>query len=133
MQVAISAALLVAAALVVRGLGQARSLNPGFAVEGRTLVSIALPVNRYDDARGLAFFESVSEKLRTVTGTDEVGLSLLQPLGDVMMMTTVRLKDQHDTVVPFQVVNAAYFDILRIPVVSGRNFTRGDADRHARS
>jgi hypothetical protein len=112
-------------------LGQARSLDPGFAVDGRTLVSIDLPVNRYDDARGLSFFENVSEKLRNITGTDEVGLSLIAPLGDVTMMTRFGVKNQRDTVVPFQLVNAAYFDVLKIPVVNGRNFMRGDADRNA--
>jgi predicted permease len=131
LQVAISAALLIAAALLVRGLGQARSLDPGFAVDGRTLVSVDLPVNRYDDARGLAFFENVSEKLRNATGTDEVGLSLLPPLGDVAMMTSLKVSNQRDAIERFQVVNGAYFDVLKIPVVSGRNFIRGDADRHS--
>jgi ABC-type lipoprotein release transport system permease subunit len=101
LQVAISATLLIAAALLVRGLGQARSL------------------------------ESISEKLRNATGTDEVGLSLLAPLGDVMMMTSFKVSNQRDAVVRFQVVNGAYFDVLKIPVVSGRNFIRGDADRHS--
>jgi predicted permease len=133
-QVAISATLLIAAGLLVRGLDQARSLDPGFAVDGRTIVSVDLPVNRYDDARGRAFFEDVSEKLRNMAGADEVGLSVLPPLGNVMMMTRFGVNgraDQRDTVLPLQVVNAAYFDVLRIPIVSGRNFSRGDAGHNA--
>jgi putative ABC transport system permease protein len=51
-QVAISVVLLAMAGLLIGALDRARTLDPGFETHRVTLVTIELPVNRYDDARG---------------------------------------------------------------------------------
>jgi macrolide transport system ATP-binding/permease protein len=129
-QVAISVVLLVGAGLLVHGLERSRSHDPGFTIAGVTLLSVDLPVNRYDFTRGRAFWADLTERLQPLAGSSAVGLSFFRPLSRGRNMTTFRLSGQNNaTPVLAQFVNAGYFETLGIPIVAGRNFTPADAGR----
>jgi macrolide transport system ATP-binding/permease protein len=129
-QVAISVVLLVGAGLLVRGLERSRSHDPGFAIRGVTLLSVDLPVNRYDLTRGRAFWADLTERLQPLAGSGPIGLCFFKPLSRGRNMTSFRLPGQNNgTPVTAQFVNAGYFEALSIPVVAGRNFTPADSGR----
>ncbi len=65
-QVAMSALLLVLAALLVRGLMSAHTVDRGFVTDGVLVTSVDLGSAGYSAARGLEFFE----QLRTRLGAD---------------------------------------------------------------
>jgi len=134
-QVALSVVLLVSAGLLVRGAQQAGSFDPGFAVNEVTAVSFELPPGTYDDARKRAFFADLTDALRTVPlGTlDAFGFATWEP--DFLRrgyQTPVRLPDQTPTQARTLTnvdVSPEYLNVLRIPIVAGRNFASSDAGR----
>ena len=66
-QVAVSVVLLVSAGLLVRGVQrQAGAFDPGFSVDGVTVVSFELPEGVYDRPRASAFFADLTERLRAL-------------------------------------------------------------------
>lgn len=131
-QVTISVVLLAAAGLLTRGLVHARQVDPGFQTSGVALVPVDLPTSQYNQARGEAFFTELAERLRPLSASGKVGMSMLAPLGSGRMAEGMQLPGQtsdRPTSVLYYRVNAEFFDALRIPVLTGRNFTPGDTAR----
>jgi predicted permease len=125
-QVAVSTVLLVAAALLVRGMDFARALDFGFRIDGVSAVAVTLPPNVYAPAAEAELFDAVVTR---VDATEPIGVSFLMPLGERHEFTGAACAGQN--FIRTQMVTPAYFDVLRIAVVEGRNFTRADAPRNA--
>lgn len=132
-QVAISITLLTAAGLVARGLQQARSQDPGFAIRDVSVVSIELPADTYDEHRVAGLMGELSSSLSRSRLASTYGMTMIPPLGRSRAMGGVRLpaEDRSKTrMALMHQVTSGYFDVLRIPVMIGRNFAEGDASRH---
>ena len=121
-QVAVSAALLVAAGLLVRGVDFARGVDFGFRIDGVSAVSVTLPPNVYGPAAEAELFDTA---LARFDDAAPVGVSFLMPLGERHEFTGAS-GCTNGGFVRTQLVNAAYFDVLQIPLVEGRNFVRAD-------
>jgi putative ABC transport system permease protein len=131
-QVAISVVLLASAGLLMRGIAHIGSINPGFNVDGITVVSLDLPVSAYDDKRGAIFVRDAVERVRALTRDGKVGVAAIPPLSEMRIFTGFKLAGSaKDESVLMQSVDAGYFEVLGIPVIAGRNFVPGDGDRHA--
>jgi predicted permease len=131
-QVAGSVILLVGAGLMVRGIQHARTLDPGFAVGGVASVSFDFPTTAYRTPRVAGFYRSLAEGLDALPGTRPFGFAEIEPLGTSKWYTGFRLPGQdesHEQTVLSNAVSAGYFQILRIPVVAGRNFEPADTGR----
>jgi predicted permease len=122
-QVAISVILLVGAGLLVRGIGRARTHDPGFAIEGIASVTLEFPANAYHGARMSAFYDQLSQGLEGV----RFGFTTLEPLGNSKNVEGMTLPNGQTAAVLHNSASARYFDVLRIPIVEGRNFTAADA------
>lgn len=131
-QVAISVVLLTAGALLLRGVEQARHTHLGFRADGVAAIRVSLPQNRYDDPAKEVFYSALVERARGMAN-GPVGISVLMPLGEGSSSTDFRPVDQNREVLPMRVqwINSQYFDILRIPIVAGRNFTQKERDGDA--
>ena len=127
-QVAVSAALLVAAGLLVRGVDFARDVDFGFRIDGVSAVAVSLPPNVYAPAAEAELFESALTRIGD--GSQPIGVSFLMPLGERHEFTGAA-GCPNAGFVRTQQVNAAYFDVLQIPVVQGRNFSTTDTGRNA--
>jgi predicted permease len=130
-QVTISVTLLVGAGLLIRGLWNARTLDPGFRTAGVTNVTVNLPVNSYDAARSRIFFDDLLTQMSSLTN-DPVGIAAFPPLSNGRYMTGFTLPGwdpKRNDQVLVQWVNAGYFDALHIPIVAGRNFIPEDRER----
>jgi macrolide transport system ATP-binding/permease protein len=131
-QVAISVVLLSGAGLLVRGLQRAQSQDPGFEIQSVSVLSLDLPASTYSGPRTKAFASQLSAVLNLTPGLPTTGLSMDAPLGRGTSSTNVRLSGEDEKkgkVVMFHEVSAGYFDVLRIPVIAGRNFAPEDAGR----
>ena len=62
-QLAMSVVLLASASLLVRGVQQAQTQDPGFQVDDVLVVSLAFPGQAYDQARGRAFVSQLHAAL----------------------------------------------------------------------
>jgi predicted permease len=130
-QLAISLVLLVAGALLTRGLLAARSADLGFDPRPVASLSFNLQMNGYDLERAMAFRRRVQDELRALPGVEAVGLASRLPLAPDINMEGLRLQGRHQagddpTQVDATYVDGAYFRAVAVPLVEGRVFDDDD-------
>jgi predicted permease len=124
-QVAICVLLLVAAALLGRGLAQAASQDLGFRLD--TLMALQVDRRVQSPAGDRAFLGAVMAALEG----RPVAAAAVMPLGNASFHTTVRRAGDPvdaERQVRFHPVSSRYFDVLGIPIRSGRTFGPAAAD-----
>jgi putative ABC transport system permease protein len=124
MQVTVSVIFLACAGLLVRGVQKAYTIDLGFSLNDVMMAEIDLPANAYDDARKGTFLKQVAAQLRTPDGLP-IGVATWEPLGGSRGSSSVRHPGQtadEARQVRSMGVSPGYFDVLRIPIVAGRNF-----------
>ena len=127
-QVTVSVIFLACAGLFVRGVQKAYLIDLGFTLDDVVVAEIDLPANAYDTARAGVFLNQVAARLRTPNGPP-VGVASWEPLSGSQGGAPVRHPGQTDDEarnVRSTGVSGGYFDVLRIPIVAGRNFAPGE-------
>ncbi len=133
-QVAISVVLLMSSGLFLQGLRRAEDRDPGFAVDGVTILTVDLPVDRYDEQRGSALMAEAAERIGPIAGSGKVAMALLAPLGNARIVTGFRMpgqREEQESPLAGQAVSGEYFEVLGIPMLAGRSFVPGDRGRHS--
>jgi predicted permease len=131
-QVALTTMLLLGGAVLASHFWQLAHVDPGFVPDGVAAAPVVLSELAYpSDASRLQFFEEVIEGLESRGHTAAVGVN--PPIAGATMRFGYRAGpvapdmnvDQHWG--QYHVVSPRYFEILGIPLVSGRTFN--DSDR----
>jgi predicted permease len=131
-QVAISVVLLAAAGLMVRGLQRAQLQDPGFRINSVSIATLDLPAAAYSGARARLFASQLQETLSQAEGLSAYAVISDAPMARSRSFTTMRVTGQpegSEKIVQFHEVTGGYFDVLGIPIVAGRSFTRDDSGR----
>jgi predicted permease len=136
-QVTLSTVLLVAGALLARGLIAAQGTNLGYDPRPLSSLTFNLAMNGYDEARGKAFVERAIETLRALPGVRAVSTASRLPLSPDINMDGIRVPGVHtpeeqETPIDTAAVGPDYFATVDIPIVSGRPFTRDDVAQERR-
>jgi macrolide transport system ATP-binding/permease protein len=127
-QVAVSMVLLIAAGLLLRGLYQAQTIDPGFEMKNVATVSFDLRGQGYDDTRAGPFQRQAMDRLAALPGVDTVAEAANAPLSDSHRGTVFSLPGQPgDHQVELNEVSPEFFSLLGIPIVRGRNLTPTEA------
>ncbi len=132
-QIALSMLLLIGAGLFVRTLINLNNTRLGFDPNNLLLFDLQPPQARYPDAKEVALYREIEEKLAAVPGVDSVTLSELPLIshnrsGHIFDPddSSQRIKDhQH---VAFNMVGEHFFTTLSIPVIAGRGFDEEDTE-----
>jgi predicted permease len=132
-QVAVSLVSLLCAGLFIRSLAEQRKTNLGFDPERALLVSMELFPNGYDDKRGGEFYRQLVAQVAALPGVESASLSNQVPpllLGSKWSASfeiegytpraDERISVEGESVAP------RYFQMMRIPLVEGREFTEVD-------
>jgi predicted permease len=130
-QVAISVVLLVGAGLLGRGIVRARGLDLGFSYRDVEIATLELRPDTYDDARLQTLMTNVTVALAQ-PAIASFAFTASEPFGEGSSSTSVRLPaESQDRArrIGFLTVSPGYFDVLRIPVSTGRDFARSDLGR----
>jgi macrolide transport system ATP-binding/permease protein len=131
-QVSISVLLLAGAGMLVRGVQEARSMDPGFAIHDVTAITLDMPASAYGRDRTKAFASQLMTALEAVPNLPPWGLTMGAPLANSKTYTAFHTDgEKQDRPVLVYEVSSGYFDVLRIPVLAGRNFAPGDAARQS--
>src|SRR5205814_5869144 len=110
-----------------------RTQDPGFSTQDVAVASFELPVGSYNAQRTRTFFSRLVQDLSSTPELKISGLAAQEPLSNSRSRTAFRLPEEgkdKNKLILFLEASAGYFDVLRIPIVSGRNFLPSDADRH---
>jgi macrolide transport system ATP-binding/permease protein len=108
----------------VRGVQKAYLIDLGFAIDDVMVAEIDLPAHAYDASREAVFLNQVEAQLRTPDGPP-VGVASWEPLSGSEGGAPVRHPGQADDEsrnVRSTSVSGGYFEVLRIPIVTGRHF-----------
>jgi putative ABC transport system permease protein len=131
---ALAFALVIGAGLLLRSLGELRSVDPGFEPDNALVFQIGLPVVRYDsEERRVAFWDQLTERLEAVPGVSRVGAIQHLPLGGNAMQITFEVEGNpasapgEEPAIQVRIVTPGYFDAMQIPLRRGRAFA--DSDR----
>lgn len=128
-EIAIAMVLLVCAGLCVKGFARAKRIDLGFDPANLLCAQLNLVPNGYTAEQGRLFDRQLRERLATLPGVTEVGLSSTLPLGSGNIFTaTVDVEGytpgaSEDQTVSLNMISPGYFSAMRIPILEGRDFT----------
>jgi predicted permease len=124
-QVAGSCLLLIIAGMTIRSVQRALETSTGFDYARAAVLS--MPLDRYGMNGGAArlYWQSVKERVRANPEVEDAAIVTAAPLGGRVSQTRYRDTPGLETLV--QRVDPEYFDVMRIPLLSGRVFGPGDA------
>jgi putative ABC transport system permease protein len=132
-EVALALALLSGAGLVVNGLRNFATLDPGWQVDGMTVGYLTLPERKYgndDSLRGFA--DRLEEKLAVLPGVQRVALGWTLPVRQFNVTASFDIEGRTETqkgFAPDRFVNGitpGYFSTLGMQLEAGRDFTPAD-------
>jgi predicted permease len=128
-QVAISLVLLVGAGLFLQTLGNLRKVDVGFDPRNLVLFRVNPALNRYDETRMRTFYADLLDRVGTVPGVRGAAMSQPALLSGSTNSTGIYVQgrpapltrpqdDSHS--INRLVVSSNFFEVMGIPVVSGR-------------
>src|SRR5258708_26780468 len=131
-QMAITALLLVVAALLTRTFFAAQGTNSGFAVNRLAVVSLDTGMLNYNPAQGRRFFDQAVAKVSAIPRVESAALATRVPLQLNAHTWEVwgpgrHKPGEHGDTVEVTTVSPEYFRTMGVAIVQGRGFT--DADR----
>jgi putative ABC transport system permease protein len=131
-QVALSLLLLIGAALLLRSYERLLKVDPGFDPHNVLTMNISLPTVKYaKPAQETGFFDEVLRRVAQVPGVQSAAISAALPLS--WKRITPMLPEGQPNVplaqrpfIDIEAVSPQWFQTLRVPLRSGRDFTMTD-------
>jgi predicted permease len=118
-QLALSLVLLVAAGLFLRALQRGSTIAPGFEPAGVATAALNTESFGYDAVRGRAFYQELRQRLEGQVGVEVVSFTAWLPLTFATSNGQVEV-DGVEAPIQLGNVDAGYFELLRLPILSGR-------------
>ena len=130
-QMAVTATLLVLAALLTRTLIAAQRTSVGFPVEKLAVISTDTAMAQYTEDRSQRFFEDAIARIKTIPGVEAAALATRVPFSINYNRWDVWIPDHHrpgdhGDFVDMTAVSPEYFETIGVPIVAGRAFTDDD-------
>jgi len=126
-QVALCMLLLTTALLVSRSFQNLVNTSTGFDARGLLAAEVLLNPTRYPSDRRLAIGQELEERIRAIPGVAAVARSYVIPVGGSTWDRTVRVNPvDPPRSVNLNSVSAGYFEVMKLPVLAGRDFGVND-------
>jgi putative ABC transport system permease protein len=132
-EVAVALLLSIGATLMMRTLLRLQATSPGFEAEGVLTANISLPAARYSKAeQRIAFYRATLDHLAAMPGVQAAGMSSLVPFAGSNTGTNLLIEGQpaprpEETPIFWRrVIDPGYLRVMRIPLISGREFNDQD-------
>jgi putative ABC transport system permease protein len=131
-EIGLALMLLAGAGLMLRSMSALFRADPGFETRNLLTFAVYLPPDSYkDDASHLRFYQSFSDRLRSLPGVQGVATVSVLPLtggGNTIRFvvegrpTAVGAEDECN----IRDISAGYFSLMKIPLREGRFFRAGE-------
>jgi predicted permease len=137
-QVALSMVLLIGAGLLIRNFVQLRTATPGFDPRHLLSMRISLPPARYGGAAKMTnFYDQLVNSVRTIPGVVAAAESSALPVNPIRFSPALpegqpQVPLMERTMFNIQTVSPGYVATMRVPLISGREFTAADDGRTPR-
>lgn len=139
-EIALALLLSVGAGLLFKSFLNLLHENPGFDPEGMLICDLTLPRIKYTkDEQVVTFFDQTIEKVNRIPGVTSAAATYVTPLRGFDPGMSFNIEGQPE--VPranapntrFRMISAGYFETMRIPIRSGREFNQFDNAQSPRS
>jgi predicted permease len=129
-QVAISLVLVAGALLFTRSLSKLANVEVGFQQEGITIVRADLRRLNLAENQLEPYRAQLLDRLKTIPGVEAASETTVVPLSGNVLNNDVWADGQRERRVnsAFSWVAGSYFETLRIPLITGRDFNSADVD-----
>ncbi|HEV3484957.1 MAG TPA: FtsX-like permease family protein, partial [Vicinamibacterales bacterium] len=129
-QMALAVLLAAGAGLLIRSVGNLRSIDPGVDVDGLAVIDATMPTRFNPEERRRTIVQMLPS-LQGIPGVTSVAAAQKLPLrgsGDNWGLSIRGRTDLQDSTTAFRMVTRDYFTTLGIPVLRGRDFGSSDRD-----
>jgi predicted permease len=128
-QLALSLALLVGALLMVATVQALSSVDLGFTPEGVSVHSVDLGSQGYTPSRAVQYLRDFDAYLGPASGLTAVSFSYSYPMSSAFFQNARRADDAAAEPIEIRTnaITDRYFDVIGVPIVEGRGFTRDEA------
>src|ERR1019366_9329962 len=132
-QISLAVALVIGAALMSKGMWSMLHFADAYEPRQALTFNVALPLSRYDTPQKQgAWYEDSLTRLRTLPGVKHAEVAMALPYGDRGWMDDCEIENRPVVPGKFQSalrinVSEGFFANLRVPIVSGRGFTKNDS------
>ena len=136
-QVALSFLLLFGAGLFVRSLQNLQTTDTGVALDNLVSFQLSPALSDYDDARTVALYQQLQERLRSSPGVRSAAYAAVPILaGDEWDSSTSveghQAADGEDMQAFMNALSPGYFEAMKIPILEGRDFQVADLKQDAK-
>jgi macrolide transport system ATP-binding/permease protein len=134
-QVSLSFILLVGAGLLMQSLLKVRTASPGFTTRGVQYTAVDLVSAGYDITRAETFRQALLERVRALPGVEFAAFARMTPLSYGSFSSSPIAVDgyqpppEESPTVEYDEIGPDYLVTMGIPLVAGREFTRGDDEK----
>jgi putative ABC transport system permease protein len=132
-EVALSLVLLVGAGLLIRSFAKLNQLDPGFNPERVLTMGVTLLPNKYPEEQQVAtVYSQILERAATVPGVISVSATTGLPFSGANTTDNFTIEGrpaiakEAEPLTEYWVVTPGYFQLLGIPLLSGRDFSETD-------
>src|SRR5439155_6772896 len=130
-QMAVTALLLIVAALLTRSFIAAQQTDPGFAVKRLAVVSTDTGMLRYSDQRSRQFYDQAVARIAALPSVESVALATrvplqLNPNTWEIWIPGRHAPGDHGETVEVTTVSPEYFKTIGVAIVAGRGITEDD-------
>jgi predicted permease len=139
-ELALAVLLVSGAGLLIRSLWALSHVNPGFHSDN-VLTARITPNQNFcaDQGRCFSFYRDLLREVRVIPGVNEASLINTLPLGGRLQKRSSDVEDYVPTAEKpaplfwLNTVSPGYFNSMRIPIMSGRDFNEADTTGNPRS
>jgi predicted permease len=131
-EIALALVLLVGAGMMITTFMRMQSGNLGFNTDNVLTMQIATTGDQYTEAfRSAAFFQQLIDRLKTIPGTDAVGVTNVLPLSGTEFDNSFKIEGGprppgEVRQAEYRAISADYFRAMGIALKTGRVFTERD-------
>jgi putative ABC transport system permease protein len=130
-EVAMTLMLLIATGLMVKSANRLWQIDPGFDTRNLLTMTISLPNNKFEWRHNVAFSRQVMRLIQAMRDVRDIAVIQGVPMHPGSFYTSFSIEGQLDTPVNrpsarIRVVSPGYFRVMRIPILSGRDYDEHD-------
>jgi predicted permease len=131
-EIALALVALVGAGLFIRSMQNAQRVDPGFESKNLFVFAFDLGALHYDEGRARQYFRAAIDRAKMSPGVESATIASNFPLGGGFDRTVFpegqdEASGYRGTLTQLNDIAPNFFETLRVPLLSGREFT--DADR----
>ncbi|HEY1847828.1 MAG TPA: ABC transporter permease [Opitutaceae bacterium] len=135
-EIALAVVTLTGAGIFLRAFASLHALSPGFSPEGQALAEFNLSTAGYSQQQANSFCQLMTERLKRYPGVEAVSYADTVPLGfyggnwEPIEVEGYRPDWPSENMKIYRnMVGPGYFDVMKIPMIAGRDFTLRDDPR----